>query len=142
MRCDQATARAAARKFSTEPGKPIKRFLRNSKIASEGNKIMAASIRSFTFIALVCASTTAAWAQQSGPSSQQPATPREDPATLGAGPTSTAPGQTNYDPPKGAPVTTDDRGVTTTNPPSQRSTSGGVRRDQGNESYDAAPDGK
>ena len=102
---------------------------------------MAASIRSFTFIALICASTTASWAQQSGPSSQQPA-PREDPAAVGAGPTSTAPGQTNYDPPKGAPVTTDDRGVTTTNSPSQRSTSGGARRDQGNESYDAAPDSK
>jgi hypothetical protein len=142
MRCDQVSARAAAGKFNTEPGKPIGRFLRKSKIAFEGNRIMAASIRSFTFIALICASTTASWAQQSGPSSQQPATPREDPAAVGAGPTSTAPGQTNYDPPKGAPVTTDDRGVTTTNSPSQPSTGGGGRRDQGNESYDAAPDGK
>src|SRR5205085_9403020 len=95
MRCDQVNACAAAGKFNTEPGKPIGRFLRKRKIAFEGNRIMAASIRSFTFIALICASTTASWAQQSGPSSQQPA-PREDPAAVGAGPTSTAPGQTNY----------------------------------------------
>jgi hypothetical protein len=144
MRCDQVSACAAAGKFNTEPGKPIGRFLPKNRIAFEGNRIMAASIRSFTFIALICASTTGSWAQaqQSGPSSQQPATPRQDPATVGAGPTSSAPGQTNYDPPKGAPVTTDDRGVTTTNSPSQPSTGGGGRRDQGNESYDAAPDSK
>src|SRR5216117_3110536 len=142
MRCDQVSARAAAGKFNTEPGKPIGRFLRESKIAFEGNRIMAASIRSFTFIALICASTTTSWAQQIGASSQQPATPRQDPATVGAGPTSSAPGQTNYDPPKGAPVTTDDRGVTTPSSTNDRSTGGAVRRDQGNESYDAAPDGK
>jgi hypothetical protein len=142
MRCDQVSSRAPAGEFNTEPGKPIGRFLRNSKISFEGNRIMAASIRSFTFIALICASTTGSWAQQSGASSQQPATPREDPPTVGAGPTSSAPGQTNYDPPKGAPVTTDDRGVTTTNSPSPHSTGGGGRRDQGNDSYDAAPDSK
>jgi hypothetical protein len=102
---------------------------------------MPASARLFILMALICAWATASSAQQSGPASQQPSPQRHDPATVGAGPTSGAPGQTNYDPPKGAPVTTDDRGVTT---PSSRndSTGGGVRRDQGNESYDAAPDGK
>jgi hypothetical protein len=102
---------------------------------------MPAGLRSFTLAALICAWATAAPAQQSTPT-PQPSPQRHDPATVGAGPTSNAPGQTNYDPPKGAPVTTDDRGVTTTNSPSGGSTGGGMRRDQGNESYDAAPDGK
>jgi hypothetical protein len=99
---------------------------------------MPASLRSFTLVALICAWATESSAQQSGPTSPQ----HHDPATVGAGPTSSAPGQTNYDPPKGAPVTTDDRGVTTPSSTNDRSTSGAVRRDQGNESYDAAPDGK
>jgi hypothetical protein len=93
-------------------------------------------------VALICACATASAAQQSEPAPQQPLPQRHDPATVGAGPTSSAPGQTNYDAPKNAPVTTDDRGVTTTNSPSDHSTGAGVRRDQGNESYDAAPDGK
>jgi hypothetical protein len=99
---------------------------------------MVPSARSFVLIALICACATASAAQQS----EQPSPQRHDPATVGAGPTSRAPGETHYDAPKGAPVTTDDRGVTTTNSPSDRSTGAGVRRDQGNESYDAAPDGK
>jgi len=102
---------------------------------------MPASLRSFTSVALICAWATAAAAQQSAPT-PQPSPQRHDPATVGAGPTSGAPGQTNYDPPKGAPVTTDDRGVTTPSSPNDRATGGGMRRDQGNESYDAAPDGK
>ena len=66
-----------------------------------------------------------------------------DPPTVGAGPTSSAPGQTNYDPPKGASVTTDVRGVTTTNSTGENPNSKDVRPDRGNESYDAvAPDGK
>jgi hypothetical protein len=65
--------------------------------------------------AVLCASTwTTAWAQQSAP--QQPPSQRDDPATAGAGPTSGAPGQLNYDPPKSGSVTTDSKGVTTTQP--------------------------
>ena len=56
---------------------------------------------------LMCAAGTMSQAQESGP--PQP-TPRDDPATSGAGPTSRAPGQFDYDPPKGASVTTDQRG--------------------------------
>ena len=68
-------------------------------------------------VAVLCASSwTAAWAQQSAP--QQPAPQRDDPATSGAGPTSGAPGQLNYDPPKSGSVTTDSKGVTTTQPKS------------------------
>jgi hypothetical protein len=99
---------------------------------------MTNKIALFTAAALTLVSATASRAQQHEPSSQ-----RSDPATVGAGPTSTAPGQTNYDPPKGASVTTDDRGVTTTNSAGEDPKSKGVRPDRGNESYDAAaPDGK
>src|SRR5262245_6873928 len=102
---------------------------------------MASKIHLFIAVALTLLSATAPQAQQ--PSSHQPSSPRDDPATVGAGPTSSAPGQTNYDPPKGASVTTDDRGVTTTNSADEDSKSKGVRPDRGNESYDAtAPDGK
>lgn len=102
---------------------------------------MAKPISLFTAAALTLVSVSAARAQQ--PSSHEPSSPRSDPATVGAGPTSSAPGQTNYDPPKGGSVTTDDRGVTTTNSTSQEPKSKSVRPDRGNESYDAvAPDGK
>jgi len=83
---------------------------------------------------LMCAAGTMSQAQESGP--PQP-TPRDDPATSGAGPTSRAPGQFDYDPPKGASVTTDQRGHTTTNSTSGGSTPGNPRRDQGNDSIDA-----
>jgi hypothetical protein len=101
---------------------------------------MMKKIHLFTAAALTLVSAAASQAQQSEPS----APPRGDPATVGAGPTSSAPGQTNYDPPKGgASVTTDDRGVTTTNSAGEDSKSKGVRPDRGNESYDAvAPGGK
>jgi|SRR5262245_31982701 hypothetical protein len=101
---------------------------------------MASKIHLF-IAALTLVSAAASQAQ---PSSQEPSSPRGDPATVGAGPTSSAPGQTNYDPPKGgASVTTDDRGVTTTNSAGEDSKSKGVRPDRGNESYDAvAPGGK
>jgi hypothetical protein len=102
---------------------------------------MMKKIHLFTAAALALVSATAAQAQQ--PSSREPSSPRDDPATVGAGPTSSAPGQTNYDPPRGASVTTDDRGVTTTNPAGEDTKSKSVRPDRGNESYDAvAPDGK
>jgi hypothetical protein len=102
---------------------------------------MASKMHLFIAAALTLVSAAASQAQQ--PSSDEPASPRGDPATVGAGPTSSAPGQTNYDPPRGGSVTTDDRGVTTTNPAGEDSKSKGLRRDRGNESYDAvAPDGK
>lgn len=102
---------------------------------------MTNKIALFTAAALTLVSATASRAQQ--PSSHEPSSQRSDPATVGAGPTSTAPGQTNYDPPKGASVTTDDRGVTTTNSAGEDPKSKGVRPDRGNESYDAtSPDGK
>jgi hypothetical protein len=101
---------------------------------------MASKNHLFIAAALMLVSAAASQAQQ--PSSHEPSSPRGDPATVGAGPTSSAPGQTNYDPPKGASVTTDDRGVTTTNSAGEDSKSKGVRPDRGNESYDAAaPDG-
>src|SRR4051795_5096899 len=83
---------------------------------------------------LICAAGTIARAQESRPS--QP-TPRDDPTTSGAGPTSRAPGQFDYDPPKGASVTTDKRGHTTTNSTSGGSTTSNPPLDQGNESIDA-----
>jgi hypothetical protein len=102
---------------------------------------MANTISLFTAVAMTLVSATSARAQQ--PSSHEPSSQRGDPATVGAGPTSSAPGQTNYDPPKGTSVTTDDRGVTTTNSGGEDQKSKGVRPDRGNESYDAAaPDGK
>ena len=102
---------------------------------------MANRIYLFTAAALTLISATAPRAQQ--PLSHEPSSPRGDPATVGAGPTSSAPGQTNYDPPSGASVTTDDRGVTTMNSAGEDSKSKGVRPDRGNESYDAAaPDAK
>jgi len=104
---------------------------------------MTNKIPLFIAAALALVSVTASQAQQSEPSPRQPLLQRGDPATVGAGPTSSAPGQTNYDPPKGASVTTDDRGVTTTNPAGEDPKSKGVRPDRGNESYDATtPDGK
>src|SRR5262245_10586938 len=104
---------------------------------------MANKIPLFTAAALALVSATASQAQQSEPSPRPPSLQRDDPATVGAGPTSSAPGQTNYDPPNGASVTTDDRGVTTRNSTSEDPKSKGVRPDRGNESYDAAtPDGK
>ena len=100
---------------------------------------MTKKIHLFTAAALTLVSAVASQAQQSEPSAPQ----RGDPATVGAGPTSSAPGQTNYDPPKGASVTTDDRGVTTRNSTGEDPKSKGVRPDRGNESYDAtAPDEK
>jgi hypothetical protein len=108
-----------------------------------GSGIMTNKIPLFIAAALALVSVTASQAQQSEPSPRQPLLQRGDPATVGAGPTSSAPGQTNYDPPKGASVTTDDRGVTTTNSAGGDSKSKGVRPDRGNESYDAVtPDGK
>jgi hypothetical protein len=56
---------------------------------------------------LVCGAGTMSRAQEGGP--PQP-TLRDDPATSGAGPTSRAPGQFDYNPPKGASATTDQRG--------------------------------
>jgi hypothetical protein len=104
---------------------------------------MTSMIRLFTAAALTLVLAAASQAQHSEPSSRQPVLHGGDPATVGAGPTSSAPGQTNYDPPRGASVTTDDRGVTTTNSAGEDSKSRGVRPDRGNESYDAvAPDGK
>jgi hypothetical protein len=104
---------------------------------------MTSMIRLFTAAALTLVSAAASQAQQGEPLSRQPTLQGGDPATVGAGPTSSAPGQTNYDPPRGASVTTDDRGVTTTNSGGEDSKSKGVRPDRGNESYDAAaPDAK
>jgi hypothetical protein len=84
---------------------------------------------------LMCGAGTMSRAQEGGP--PQP-TLRDDPATSGAGPTSRAPGQFDYNPPKGASATTDQRGhTTTTNSTSEGSTPGNPPRDQGNESIDA-----
>jgi hypothetical protein len=67
--------------------------------------------------AVMCVSAgPTAWTQQSAP--QQLPSQRDDPATAGAGPTSGAPGQLNHDPPKSGSVTTDSKGVTTTQPKS------------------------
>jgi hypothetical protein len=108
-----------------------------------GSRIMTFKIRSFASIVLVCASATVAMAQQSERRSQQPPVQRDDPASVGAGPTSRSPGQPIYEAPKGAPVTTDDRGVTTTSPGSSGRSSNEAPRDQGNESSDViAPDRK
>jgi hypothetical protein len=105
---------------------------------------MTFKIRSFASIVLMCASATVAMAQQSEPRSQQPPVQRDDPASVGAGPTSRSPGQPIYEAPKGGPVTTDDRGVTTTpNSGSSGRSSNEAPRDQGNESSDViAPDRK
>jgi hypothetical protein len=93
--------------------------------------------------AALCASSwTTAGAQQSAP--QQPPAHRDDPATSGAGPTSGAPGQLNYDPPKGGSVTTDSKGVTTTQPNSDAHKSNAPKAsdapaDFGNDSVGTAP---
>jgi hypothetical protein len=87
--------------------------------------------------ALLWGSASMSWAQQS--TSQQPPLQRHDPATSGAGPTSGAPGQLNYDPPKDGSVTTDSRGVATTNPKSDNPKTDDVQRDPGNESVGATP---
>lgn len=84
----------------------------------------------FVCVAVMCASAwTAAWAQQ-----QQPSPQRNDPATSGAGPTSGAPGQLNYDPPKNGSVTTDSKGVTTTQPKSDSPKTNEAPVDFGNDS--------
>ena len=105
---------------------------------------MIFKIRAFATVALMCASATVAMAQQVEPRSQQPPVQRDDPASVGAGPTSRSPCQPIYEAPKGGPVTTDDRGVTTT--PNSGDTgrrSNDAPRDQGNESSDViAPDKK
>src|SRR5262245_53271716 len=67
-------------------------------------------------IALASAFGGTPQAQQVGPSDNPMPIQRDDPRTSGAGPTSGAPGQHNYDPPKDGSVTTDARGVTTTQP--------------------------
>ena len=72
-----------------------------------GTAVLSASV-------IMCWTTSRA--QQSAP--QQSPLQRDDPATSGAGPTSGAPGLLNYDPPKGGSVTTDSKGVTTTQPKS------------------------
>jgi hypothetical protein len=116
-------------------------FFTAAKRTRHGTGTMTNKIHLFTAAALTL--PAASQAQQSEPTSRQPILQRGDPATVGAGPTSSAPGQTNYDPPRGASVTTDDRGVTTTNSAGEDSKSKGVRPDRGNESNDvAAPDGK
>jgi hypothetical protein len=87
--------------------------------------------------AVLCATSwTTACAQQSAP--QQPPSQRDDPATSGAGPTSSAPGQLNYDPPKGGSVTTDSKGVTTTQPKSDAPTTNDAPADFGNDSVGTA----
>ena len=91
----------------------------------------------FIGAALLCASGTMSWAQQSGP--QQPPLQRDDPATVGAGPTSGAPGQYNYDPPKGGSVTTDAKGVTTTHPNTNVPQNKDAPIDRGNDSVGADP---
>jgi hypothetical protein len=89
-------------------------------------------------VAVLCASSwTAAWAQQSTP--QQPPSQRDDPTTSGAGPTSGAPGQLNYDPPKGGSVTTDSKGVTTTQPKSDPPRTNSAPADFGNDSVGTTP---
>lgn len=67
---------------------------------------MALKIRSFFLVVMFCV-PAAAMAQ-----AQQPPQQRDDPASVGTGPSSRAPGEMNYEAPK-APVTTNDRGVTT-----------------------------
>ena len=91
----------------------------------------------FTGAALLWSSGMMSWAQQS--TSQQPALQRDDPATSGAGPTSRAPGQLDYDSPKDGFVTTDSRGVTTTNPKSDSPKTNDIPRDRGNESMGTTP---
>jgi hypothetical protein len=89
-------------------------------------------------VAVLCASSwTTAWAQQSAP--QQPPSQRDDPATSGAGPTSGAPGQLNYDPPKGGSVTTDSKGVTTTQPKRDPPRTNSAPADFGNDSVGTTP---
>ena len=68
---------------------------------------MALEIRSFALVVMFCVPATAAMAQV-----QQPPQQRDDPASVGTGPSSRSPGEMNYEAPK-APVTTNDRGVTT-----------------------------
>jgi hypothetical protein len=80
-------------------------------------------------------STVMSFAQQN--TSPLPPSQRDDPATSGAGPTSRAPGQYNYDSPKDGSVTTDSRGVTTTNSKAESSKTDDVPLDRGNESMDA-----
>jgi hypothetical protein len=72
------------------------------------------SLGAFIGAVLFCACNPMSWAQQSGP--PQRSLQQGDSPTVGTGPSSTAPGQLNYDPPKDGSVTTDDRGVTTTQP--------------------------
>jgi hypothetical protein len=82
-------------------------------------------------IALLAASSGMVWSQSNvAPNIGPP----DDPATSGAGPTSGAPGQYNYDPPKGGSVTTNSRGVTTTQPTKPAPQSSEAPRDIGNES--------
>ena len=83
---------------------------------------------------LSASSWTTSWAQQSAP--QQSPSQRDDPATSGAGPTSGAPGQFNYDPPKGGSVTTDSKGVTTTQPKRDAPKTNEAPADFGNDSAD------
>src|SRR5262245_33061223 len=93
--------------------------------------------------AALCASSwTTACAQQSAPQQappQQAPSQRDDPATSGAGPTSSAPGQLNYDPPKGGSVTTDSKGVTTTQPKSDAAKTNEAPADFGNDSVGTTP---
>ena len=103
---------------------------------------MAFNTRSFAAAAWLCAAATASPAQQSGPHPQQPLQ-RDDPSTSGAGPTSRSPGETSYEAPKGAAVTTDDKGVTTPNSGNQGAKTNDAPRDSGNDSFDVtAPDKK
>jgi hypothetical protein len=85
---------------------------------------------------LAFVSAAAAAAQQHEPSRHHPSAQGGDPESIGAGP-SRASGPTDYNP-KAAPTTTDNKGVTTTNPSGEVAGSDSMRRDQGNESYDAA----
>jgi hypothetical protein len=104
---------------------------------------MTFNIRSFAAAAWLCAAATASPAQQSGPHPQQPPSQRDDPSTSGAGPTSRSSGETRYQAPKGAAVTTDDKGVTTRNSAGQGAKTNDAPLDQGNDSFDAiAPDKK
>lgn len=92
----------------------------------------------FVCAATMCASAwTALWAEQSAP--QQAPSQRDDPATSGAGPSSGAPGQLNYDPPKGGSVTTDSKGVTTTQPKSDAPKTNEAPADFGNDSAGTTP---
>ena len=104
---------------------------------------MRLKIRSCAAAVLLCTAATASPAQQGGPAPRQPSQHSGDPATVGAGPTSRSPGETNYETPKGAPVTTDDKGVTTTNSGGVSGSSNAAPLDQGNDSFDTlAPDKK